>query len=71
MSSHFGILANGTVVPCCLDLDANINLGNIHEFSIKEILESPKAKQMIQGFKNNILIEELCQKCEYRKRFDF
>ncbi|WP_266095111.1 radical SAM/SPASM domain-containing protein [Aliarcobacter cibarius] len=71
LSSHFGILANGTVVPCCLDLDANINLGNIHEFSIKEILESPKAKQMIQGFKNNILIEELCQKCEYRKRFDF
>ncbi|WP_266095959.1 radical SAM/SPASM domain-containing protein [Aliarcobacter cibarius] len=71
LSSHFGILANGTVVPCCLDLDANINLGNIHEFSIEKILESPKAKQMIQGFKNNILIEELCQKCDYRKRFDF
>ncbi len=70
LSSHFGILANGVVVPCCLDLDANINLGNVHENSLKEILNSPRAKNMIKGFQNNILEEELCQKCEYRTRFE-
>jgi len=71
LNSHFGILSNGTVVPCCLDLDASINLGNIHISSIKEILKSKRAKSMINGFKKGILIEELCQKCEYRTRFDF
>ena len=71
LNSHFGILSNGTVVPCCLDLDANINLGNIQKSTIKEILQGQRAKDMINGFKNNILKEELCQKCEYRTRFDF
>ena len=71
LNSHFGILSNGTVVPCCLDLDANINLGNIQKSTIKEILQGQRAKEMINGFKNNILKEELCQKCEYRTRFDF
>ena len=71
LNSHFGILSNGTVVPCCLDLDANINLGNIEKSTIKEILQGERAKEMINGFKNNILKEELCQKCEYRTRFDF
>lgn len=70
LNSHFGILANGIVVPCCLDLDASINLGNVHENSLKEILNSKRAQNMINGFKNNILLEELCQKCEYRTRFD-
>ncbi|OCL89947.1 radical SAM/SPASM domain-containing protein [Arcobacter porcinus] len=70
LSSHFGILSNGAVVPCCLDLDASINLGNIENKSIKEILNSNRAKDMINGFKKDILVEELCQKCEYRTRFE-
>ena len=70
LSSHFGILSNGAVVPCCLDLDASINLGNIENKSIKEILNSSRAKDMINGFKKGILVEELCQKCEYRTRFE-
>ncbi len=70
LNSHFGILANGTVVPCCLDLDASINLGNVHNNTLKEILASKRAKDMISGFKNNVLVEELCQKCEYRTRFE-
>ncbi|HJE03339.1 MAG TPA: SPASM domain-containing protein [Aliarcobacter thereius] len=70
LSSHFGILSNASVVPCCLDLDASINLGNIENNSIKEILKSNRAKDMINGFKKNILVEELCQKCEYRTRFE-
>ncbi|OCL96643.1 radical SAM/SPASM domain-containing protein [Arcobacter porcinus] len=70
LSSHFGILSNASVVPCCLDLDASINLGNIENNSIKEILNSNRAKDMINGFKKGILVEELCQKCEYRTRFE-
>ncbi|AXK48380.1 radical SAM protein [Aliarcobacter trophiarum LMG 25534] len=70
LNSHFGILANGSVVPCCLDLDAKINLGNVEKNTLKEILDTPRAKAMIEGFRKNILVEELCQKCGYRTRFD-
>ncbi|RBQ29870.1 radical SAM protein [Aliarcobacter vitoriensis] len=70
LNSHFGILASGDVVPCCLDKDARINLGNIKNSSIKEILNSQRVKDIKAGFKNNMLVEELCQKCEYRTRFE-
>nr|WP_269090796.1 SPASM domain-containing protein [Aliarcobacter butzleri] len=70
MDSHFGVLSNGDVVPCCLDKDAIINLGNIEDNSLKNILTSKRVKDIQNGFKKDILVEELCQKCEYRTRFD-
>jgi radical SAM protein with 4Fe4S-binding SPASM domain len=70
LDSHFGILANGDVIPCCLDKDAVINLGNINDNSINEILNSNRAIEMIDGFKQKSIKEELCKKCSYRKRFD-
>ncbi|RXJ96250.1 radical SAM protein [Malaciobacter molluscorum] len=70
LDSHFGILSNGDVVPCCLDQNACINLGNVKEQTISEILNSTRVKNIQNGFKNNIIVEELCQKCEYRTRFD-
>lgn len=69
LSSHFGILADGTVVPCCLDKEAAIPLGNATETSIDEILKSPRALQMVKGFRENKLIESLCQRCQYIERF--
>ena len=70
LDSHFGILTNGDVVPCCLDQNACINLGNTNTTQLDDILSSQRVKAIQKGFKNNILVEELCQKCEYRTRFD-
>lgn len=70
LDSHFGVLSSGTVVPCCLDKDAVINLGNTNNTQLKDILNSKKVKDIQNGFKNGEVIEELCQKCDYRKRFD-
>ena len=70
LDSHFGILVNGDVIPCCLDQNACIKLGNTNEENIKNILKSKKVIDIQKGFKNNILVEELCQKCSYRTRFD-
>lgn len=70
LNSHFGILTNGDVVPCCLDKDGVINLGNIKNSSLRDILNSDKTKNIIDGFKDMILIEPLCQKCSYRERFN-
>ena len=68
-TSQMGILSDGTVVPCCLDGFGVINLGNIFEKPLLEILESKRAKDIIEGFQNNRAVEELCQKCSFKDRF--
>ena len=67
--NQFGILVDGTVVPCCLDVNGDINLGNIFESNLVDIINSQRVKYMQEGFKNNKLIEDLCKSCRYRKRF--
>lgn len=69
LKSHIGILSNGIVVPCCLDSNGIIELGNLHSTSLKDILNSKRAINIIEGFKNNIAVEELCKKCSYKDRF--
>lgn len=69
LKSHFGILSSGSVVPCCLDKDGVVNLGNIHEQTLEDILNSSRVKQIQEGFLNQEAVEELCQKCEYKERF--
>lgn len=67
---HLAILSDGTVIPCCLDSDGIINLGNIYKTKLKNILQSEKFIEFNSNLKNNKLICELCQKCSYRKKFD-
>ena len=69
LRDHFGILSDGTVVPCCLDREGIISLGNIFEQSAEEILSSPRANTMRDGFSCRRAAEELCRKCGYARRF--
>lgn len=69
LSNHFGILADGTVVPCCLDKEGKIPLGSVHDLPITEILQSSKAQEILLGFKKNKLVDPLCQRCNYVERF--
>lgn len=69
LKSHFGILSSGDIVPCCLDSNACIVLGNIKEQSLDTILNSKRSQAIIDGFKNNIAVEELCKKCTFKDRF--
>lgn len=69
LRDHFGILCDGTVVPCCLDSDGVINLGNIHRQPINEILNSRRATAMAEGFRCRKATEELCRRCGYARRF--
>lgn len=70
LSHHIGILADGTVVPCCLDKEAVMKLGNCLEKPLEEILSSPRAVKIREGFEKKVLVEELCKRCDYAKRFD-
>ncbi len=70
LQSHVAILASGKVVPCCLDCDGIMELGDLHHKSLKEILSDKRSKNMIEGFKEGKAVEELCQKCSYKERFN-
>jgi radical SAM protein with 4Fe4S-binding SPASM domain len=60
---------DGTVVPCCLDAEADIPLGNIHAQSLAGILSSPRAVAMRTGFSQRRLTESLCRRCTFRQSF--
>ena len=64
------ILVDGKVVPCCLDGEGKIELGNIFKEDLALIINKKRYQNMITGFKNNYLMEPLCQNCDYRKRFE-
>ncbi len=69
LRDHIAIQADGTVVPCCLDSEGKIPLGNVHETPLNEILESERAKNMYDGFSRRCAVEELCKRCGYAKRY--
>lgn len=69
LSGHIGIHADGTVVPCCLDKEAVINLGNAKNEDVESILQGPRAKTMKDGFSQKKLVEDMCKRCPYIKRF--
>ena len=69
LKDQFGILSDGTVVPCCLDSDGVINLGNIFTDDIDDVLSSERARNIADGFKCGKASEELCKRCGYAQRF--
>lgn len=69
LTTHVGILCDGTVVPCCLDGKGDIPLGNIFESNFEEIINSNKARELKEGFRDNKSVDELCKNCNFRNRF--
>lgn len=69
LKSHFGVLVDGTVVPCCLDKEGAIPLGNLTEVPLGDILGGARAQAMLKGFRERRLVENLCQRCQYIERF--
>ena len=69
MRDHLGILCDGTVVPCCLDHDGDIALGNLFAQELEDILDTPRAKAIFDGFTTGNAPEALCRRCGYATRF--
>lgn len=63
--THFGILVDGTIIPCCLDSKGIINLGNIFNDDITSVLNSKRCKNMRDNFRNSKKVEELCKHCKF------
>lgn len=65
LRDQIGIHCDGTVVPCCLDAEGGIPLGNLFFQSLEEILDSHRAKMLRRSLQNRKPCEELCRHCGY------
>ena len=68
LRDQIGILLDGTVVPCCLDSEGKIPLGNIFKEDLGDIINSKRARDIYDGFSQRLAVEELCKRCGYAKR---
>lgn len=68
LKTHIAILVDGTVVPCCLDSNGVINLGNIYNESLDEIINSRRCQNLKKSFQDRKPSEELCASCTYKER---
>ena len=69
LRDQVGVLCDGTVVPCCLDHEGDIPLGNLFAQSLEEILESERARRIRDGFSERRAVEALCRRCGFARRF--
>lgn len=65
LRNQFGVLVDGSVVPCCLDHDGNMTLGNLFAQPLEEILASERAGRIYDGFTRHKAVEPLCRRCGY------
>ena len=70
LRDQLGVLADGTVVPCCLDHEGDLPLGNLFTQPLDEILNSPRAIALREGFSRRAPAEELCRRCGFAARFN-
>ena len=69
LRNQVGILVDGTVVPCCLDSEGTIELGNVFKEPFVSILEGKRASDIYNGFSRRVAVEDLCKRCGYATRF--
>ena len=69
LRDQLGVLCDGSVVPCCLDHEGDLTLGNLFTQEMEEILASPRAKAIYDGFSQKQAVEPLCRRCGYARRF--
>lgn len=69
LRDQLGILCDGTVVPCCLDHDGEIPLGNLFDTPLETILGGSRARALFEGFSSRRAVEPLCRTCGYAQRF--
>ena len=70
LRDQLGVLVDGTVVPCCLDHEGDMALGNLFTQPLDEILNSPRACALREGFSRRKPAEELCRRCGFAARFN-
>ena len=69
LRDQIGVLVDGTVVPCCLDHEGDLPLGNLLEQDFEEIMSTERARRIYNGFSRKTAVEPLCRRCGYARKF--
>ena len=69
LNTQIAILVDGTVVPCCLDSNGVISLGNIYKDSLEDIINSNRYQTLLKSFRDRKPSEELCKSCTFKEKF--
>jgi len=69
LRDHFAVQVDGTVVPCCLDHEGDIPLGNCLTTPLGDILDSKRALAIYDGFSQKNPVEQLCKRCGFVVKF--
>ena len=69
LRDQLAVLCDGSAVPCCLDHDGELTLGNLFSQEVAEILASPLAVSILEGFQRRERVAPLCRRCGYATRF--
>ena len=69
LRDQIGILWDGTVVPCCLDSEGSIALGNAFDSDIEAILNSERAMEFYRSVSARKCPSSVCESCGYAARF--
>jgi len=67
---QLGVLCDGTVVPCCLDSEGTLALGNLLQDDWDTVCGGERARRIYEGFSRREPAEELCRRCGYARRFN-
>ena len=68
LREQIAVLCDGTAAPCCLDHEGDIPLGSLYRQSLEDILQSPRARSIYEGFSQHQAREPLCLRCGFRRR---
>ena len=63
---QLAILANGVVVPCCIDASAKMPLGDFNTQDFSEILYSKDMKNIQDSLRTYKNLPLLCENCTFR-----
>ena len=68
LKTQIAILVDGTVVPCCLDAEGIINLGNIFQESLESIISKERYQKLQKSLQDRKPSEELCKSCTFKEK---
>jgi radical SAM protein with 4Fe4S-binding SPASM domain len=70
LKTQIAILSDGTVIPCCLDSNGIIDLGNIFKTDLKSIIGGKRYQKLLKSLQDRKPCEELCQSCTFKEKWN-
>ncbi len=65
LQHHFAVLCSGEIVPCCLDYDGKLSIGNVNAAPLKDIINNPSALILKNSIAGKTPIPKYCATCGF------